>query len=1092
MRVFKCFRVWVAVLLVAVAAWAQSGQILNMDDLKAQIAAFNAGNSDMSITIGADFNITSPLEINNYGYTLTLQSLTSPPRKLTRAAMDTLIIIRKGSLTLQNITIDGNKASLAYATNARGSLIFVGDGGILNMLEGTTLQNNVSDDNGSGVYVYSRGKFNMSGGTITGNKTNGSGGGVYIYALRATFNMSGGIITNDTCGTSATSYSGGVHFANTPFATDTDPDKTASVFRLGGTAVIKDNAKGNGSSSNVYMAGSRYITLGDGTDGVPAPTGGMEVWITKVAEHGLFVNKGAKPPNPPDEPFGDAKYFQADAGSQIYYLEVGKLAMQAGYDISLEPGYLKFMEISGYETQPEHEITVTNSGGTIGKLTIYLSGEQADKFELDLANISNSGMIQYAKQKFTVKPKLGLEAGEYSAFVLVSATEDLNGVNGSVIMRRLDVDFLVREYVEDRTLYFNQSDGKFYASNAPTKIDSLPSPNIFVPANEIRIPASWDSETNTLKLYGVNWTTNAPYSLYFSQPTPVTLELAGNNSFVSNNAESYSTGIVSRSSLAITGGGSLEAKGGNYGLFTHALTINSGTFTAFGGTTAIEIDKDVVLRTPPDKYKWWYPNPETIVSGAFANDPNYKWIKIEVPPPDYELGATVNNNEPFVDEEIEITLTVKDITTGDIYKSLPNNSYKVDLTGIQPSVDFDMTSGSNLTAVPFNNGVGKINMKLRNTGAQILHFSLDNPAYPAINPIVITPLPKVMPPDKLPSILLHPDDATFPNAIYGYPAQTPLNFIIENRDAASGHPTGELKVTLSGDDSKSFTISSDKVSTIATGGSTILKITPILGLDAKTYTATVIVSGDRIAENKTLAVSFKVGKAPGAKVATPTLADETAKGIFIYSIPKPSTGQEVEYAIGETSDANDLEEFVTFGSSLSILEFSGLPTTTKYIFARSKENANYEAGAISEPLQSCIPFNEIAVALWGNNTLTVINNSANNVLGLKFDDSDYTWFLDGEITGVGQSLSKYENGEQLPSGKYHVEITNQSGKFISCEYKIEPPADKKASPINSSDIETTDVYSISGKRLDRLNAQDLILKSKTGSKKTIKVTEVPR
>ncbi|GBU24716.1 hypothetical protein R83H12_01350 [Fibrobacteria bacterium R8-3-H12] len=348
MRAFKGFKVWAAVLLVAVALWAQSGQILNMEDLRAQIAAFNAGNSDMTITIGADFNISSPLEINNYGYTLTMQSLTSPPHKLTRAAMGNLFTIKKGSLTLQNITIDGNKINAAY-TNARGSLVYVDDGGVLNMLAGTTLQNNASDDNGSGVYVFSRGKFNMSGGLITGNKTNLSGGGVYIYALRATFNMSGGIIANDTCGTSATSYSGGVHFANTPFATDTITDKTPSVFRLGGTAVIKDNAKGSGSLSNVYMAGSRYITLGDGTDGVPAPTGGMEVWITKVAEHGLFVNKGAKPPNPPSDPFGDTKYFQADAGSQIYYIETGKLAMEAGYDISLSPDNLKIMKIYGYE-----------------------------------------------------------------------------------------------------------------------------------------------------------------------------------------------------------------------------------------------------------------------------------------------------------------------------------------------------------------------------------------------------------------------------------------------------------------------------------------------------------------------------------------------------------------------------------------------------------------------------------------------------------------------------------------------------------------------------------------------------------------------
>ena len=54
MRIFKGFKVWVTVLLLAVASLAQSGQILSMEDLKTQIDAFNKGNSDMTITIGAD------------------------------------------------------------------------------------------------------------------------------------------------------------------------------------------------------------------------------------------------------------------------------------------------------------------------------------------------------------------------------------------------------------------------------------------------------------------------------------------------------------------------------------------------------------------------------------------------------------------------------------------------------------------------------------------------------------------------------------------------------------------------------------------------------------------------------------------------------------------------------------------------------------------------------------------------------------------------------------------------------------------------------------------------------------------------------
>ena len=1105
MRAFKGFKVWVAVLLVAVASWAQSGQVLNMEDLKAQIDAFNTGHSDITITIGADIGIKSPLEINNYGYTLTMQSLTSPPRKLTRAIEGNLFTITKGSLTLQNITIDGNKIDSSYA-NARGSLVFVGDGGIFNMLAGTTLQNNASDKNGSGVYVDSRGKFNMSGGTITGNKTNGSGGGVYIYALRATFNMSGGIIANDTCGTSATSYSGGVHFANSPFATDTDPDKTASVFRLGGTAVIRDNAKGNGILSNVYMAGSRYITLGDGTDGVPAPTGGMEVWITKTAEHGLFVNKGAKPPNPPSDPFGDTKYFQADAGSQVFYQEIGKLTMVPGYDLSLSQYYLRLTEMSGYAAPPERKIDVTNTKGILGKLTVRLSGEYADKFVLDTTGIKATGIEQSETQSFTVKPILGLESGTYSAIVLISASAKVD--SGQVIMRRLDVDFVVREYVENRILYFNQSDGKFYASDIYTEIDSLPSPSIFVPENEIRAQASWDSETNKLKLFGENWTTTAPYALYFCQPTPVTLELVGNNSFVSTSDTTSSAGIVSRNSLTIIGD-SLKAQGGDYGIFSHALTINSGTFIASGGTTAMQIEKDVVLRTPPEHYDWWYTSETNKGSGTFIYDINYKWIKIEVPPPDYELETSVNNSEPFVDEKIEVTLTVKDITTGKAYESI-SGLYNVVLTGVPPETFEILDTNS----VQFDKGAGKLNLKPKNPGKQILHFSLEHPDYPAINPIVITPLLNPAPP---PEISIHKDSSVFKDTLtHGYPAQPPVNIIVENKNP-DGHPTGELTVKVTGKDSTSFVVSTDKVPTIPAGGSTVIKIQPLPDLDAKTHTATVVVDGDRVKKD-TLVVSFTVAKALGAKVATPILANETAKSVFIYSIPKPSTGQEVEYAISTTSDTTSLKatDFVTFGSSLSTLEFSSLPNSTSYtyyIFARSKENTNYEAGTISEPMQSCIPFNEIAVALWGNNTLTVINNRDNNVMGTRF--SNFIWFFDNgqEIKeiGRGQSLSASENYESFQPGKYHVEMESFDGKLISCKYEIpdpdkQPPIAQKTSFIDFNDVETVDVYSISGKRLARLNAQGsfpaeirniknayvLVLKTKAGGKKIIKTAEVLR
>jgi len=590
------------------------------------------------------------------------------------------------------------------------------------------------------------------------------------------------------------------------------------------------------------------------------------------------------------------------------------------------------------------------------------------------------------------------------------------------------------------------------------------------------MPASWNSETNTLKIYGIDWTTTAPYSLYISQPTPMTLEFVGYNSFVSN-----STGIVSRSCLGMVGD-TLEAKGGNVGIFSHALTINSGTLIASGETKAMEITNEVFLRTPPKDYDWWYTNKDTKGSGEFKYDP-YEWIMVEVPPPNYELGASVNNDEPFINEDIEVTLTVKDITTdGGIYEFI-DGTYDVALDGVLP-IDFGITSPS---SVQFNKGVGKLSLKPTKPGPQILHFSLEHPdaehtEYTAINPLTITPLL----PTASPDISLHTDSITFPDTTYGYSTQPPLNLIVENKNS-DGTPTGELNVTVTGKDSASFSVSVDKVPTIAAGGSTVLQVTPLPGLDADTHTATIVVSGDRISEDKTLEVSFTVGKAPGAKVDTPNMATKTASSAFIYSIPQPSTGQEVEYAISETSNPQTYN-FVTFSPSINILEFPELKSTTYYIFARSKENANYKAGDISVPLKSCIPFNEIAVALWGNNTLTVINNPANNVIGSKF--SNFIWFRDEQEVGRGQSLSEYKDDKPLQPGKYHVEMTSKDGKLISCNYEISEPPPIVFTP--TATYLTDEIYSISGKRLNRLNSQDLILKGKVGSKKTVKVGETQK
>ncbi|MDR2594200.1 MAG: hypothetical protein LBC87_05455 [Fibromonadaceae bacterium] len=115
-----------------------------------------------------------------------------------------------------NITLhghNGNTGSMVYVVesgefkmNAGSTITGNAHGGVYNyggtfIMNGGTISNNSTSDNGGGI--YNRGTFTMSGGTISGNNAS-RGGGVYHY--NGTFTMSGGTIS----GNSASDKGGGV------------------------------------------------------------------------------------------------------------------------------------------------------------------------------------------------------------------------------------------------------------------------------------------------------------------------------------------------------------------------------------------------------------------------------------------------------------------------------------------------------------------------------------------------------------------------------------------------------------------------------------------------------------------------------------------------------------------------------------------------------------------------------------------------------------------------------------------------------------------------------------------------------------------
>lgn len=146
-----------------------------------------------------------------------------------------LLYIYGGTLTLNNITIDGNQV------NAMGSAVYISSGTV-NMEEGSVIQNNYNMNSGTtGVYaaggIYCGGTLNINGGTIRNCKTTGevgsnayahAGGGIY---LKGTCNMTSGSITGNYA-----SNGGGIYLAS-----------GASLSLTGGKISSNSvNGKGNG------------------------------------------------------------------------------------------------------------------------------------------------------------------------------------------------------------------------------------------------------------------------------------------------------------------------------------------------------------------------------------------------------------------------------------------------------------------------------------------------------------------------------------------------------------------------------------------------------------------------------------------------------------------------------------------------------------------------------------------------------------------------------------------------------------------------------------------------------------------------------
>ena len=154
-----------------------------------------------TVTINGDVGITAAITIKGN------VTFTGGGRLNRMSTSGNLIKVESGSLTLNNVTIDGTNVTISDSWTAAA----------INMADGTVIMNdgakitNHKRTSGYGPAVYmDGGNFKMNGGTISGCESRNYGGAIYLDG--GSFEMNGGIIENNKTTLSNAGYGGGAFY----------------------------------------------------------------------------------------------------------------------------------------------------------------------------------------------------------------------------------------------------------------------------------------------------------------------------------------------------------------------------------------------------------------------------------------------------------------------------------------------------------------------------------------------------------------------------------------------------------------------------------------------------------------------------------------------------------------------------------------------------------------------------------------------------------------------------------------------------------------------------------------------------------------
>ncbi|WP_256152897.1 hypothetical protein [Anaerotruncus sp. DFI.9.16] len=213
---------------------------------------------------GAAYDAGAPVTIRRYS------KPTNPPTgfEALKNGVSLFSIVDGGTLTLENITIDGHRYAITSGKTSviapgikAHELINISAGGTLMMNEGAVLQNNSTDGAGGGVYNYGAGTVVMNAGSLVTKCTADlNGGGVLVNG--GTCTITNAEVSNCEAGLKGTYNGGGVYVSGTLAMTgstlseNTAPNGaglylSSGKHEISNTVFSNNTASGNG--GGVYM-----------------------------------------------------------------------------------------------------------------------------------------------------------------------------------------------------------------------------------------------------------------------------------------------------------------------------------------------------------------------------------------------------------------------------------------------------------------------------------------------------------------------------------------------------------------------------------------------------------------------------------------------------------------------------------------------------------------------------------------------------------------------------------------------------------------------------------------------------------------------